>query len=94
MTAVLEFENKESLDKLLKMAKIAGIYTKRKRESVILRNRQLSKEGNKKLMGERARKIIGNIRKRVEDAGETMTMEEVNVEIAEYRREKRMKCLA
>jgi predicted ribosome quality control (RQC) complex YloA/Tae2 family protein len=92
MTALLEFENKESLDKLLKTAKIFGIYVKRKKENTVRIERKISDEEKKKSMQEQARKIISNINKRVEAAGEIMTLEEIDAEISEYRKEKRTQC--
>jgi len=92
MTALLEFENKESLEKLLKAAKNLGIYVKRKKENTVRIGREISEEGKKRNMQEQARRIISNINKKVEAAGEIMTFEEINAEIAEYRKEKRAKC--
>ena len=89
MTAVLEVENKETLDKLLKMAKIAGLCVKRRRSNSVSVKRQLSSEDRRRIVGEQGMKIFRDIRQRVIDAGETMTMDEINAEIAEYRREKR-----
>jgi len=94
MTAVLELDNKESLIKLLKTAKIFGIYAKQKKVSPALTMRKISEVKNRKT-GNEAIALFREIRQGVIDAGETMTMDEINAEIAEYRREKRMqKCLA
>jgi len=95
MTAVLEVENKESLTKLLKMAKIAGIYAKQRRVNPVLTARRISEAEKRRSTGNGAIALFREIRQGVIDAGETMTMDEINAEIAEYRREKRMqKCLA
>ena len=91
MTAVLELENKESLTKLLKIAKLAGIYAKQRKQNPVSSVRQISDEEKRSVMGKRGIKIINDIRQRVIDAGETMTMDEINAEIAEARRERAMK---
>ena len=94
MTAVLELDNKESLNKLLKTAKIFGIYAKQRKVNPALTMRKIS-EVEKRKTGNEAIALFREIRQSVIDSGETMTMDEINAEIAEYRREKRMqKCLA
>lgn len=96
-TAVLEVESKESLSKLLKTAKIFGIYAKERNEKVKLRKGQLSEEEKTKLMQERALAALNRIQKASVEAGlDKMTLEEINAEITEARKERaiREKCKA
>ena len=96
MTAVLEVENKESLDKLLKMAKIAGIYAKQRKLNPVLTARKIS-EAEKRRIGAEAIVLLKEIQQASVEAGlDKMTLEEINEEIAEARKERAMreKCFA
>jgi len=97
MTAVLEFRDKESLDKLLKVAKITGIYAKERKEKTELLPGQLSEEEKTKIICERALKSLKIVQQQAVEAGlDKMTLEDINAEIAEARRERaeREKCFA
>jgi len=86
MTAVLEVENKEGLSKLLKMAKIAGIYAKQRLE-----------DEKRKDMRKRALAALDRIHEASVKSGlDKMTLVEINEEIAQARKERAMreKCFA
>lgn len=94
-TAVLEFEVKEDLDKLLKMAKIAGIYTKKRRINSLAAAQKIYQDEKEWAMRRELKKLVSEIREEAAAAGlDKMTLEEINAEIAEARREKAMRCKA
>jgi len=89
--ALLEFENKESLNKLLKIAKIAGIYAKQRSINSALTAQRI-------VLSEKKRAQKGFVMGLIESASKISDaeLEEINAEIAEARRERvmREKCFA
>ena len=92
MTAVLEIDSNESLTKLLKMAKITGIYVKRKKVSSMSVAKKIYQDEKEWEMRRELMKLTREIQQEAKAAGlDKMTLEEINAEIAEARRERAMR---
>ena len=93
-TAVLEFQVKEDLYKLLKAAKIFGLYAKERKELVAVRQKiSINGDEKRRIAGKQALALLGKINQRAEIAGiPEMSLEEINDEIAQARRKRAVRC--